>query len=76
MEFVPVRVLYKGEQSKISPLRDTLRWLRWWARATTVRGVSSDLPLRGAFLRLHQDPGAPIEPHLRSRNSGAFRQIP
>jgi glycosyltransferase involved in cell wall biosynthesis len=31
--FVPIRVLYKSEQSKIHPLWDTLRWFRWWRRA-------------------------------------------
>ena len=29
IEFIPVRVIYKQEQSKIHPWRDTLRWLRW-----------------------------------------------
>ena len=28
-EFVPVQVIYRGERSKIHPLRDTLRWFRW-----------------------------------------------
>ena len=31
--FVPIRALYKNEQSKIHPLKDTLRWLAWWRRA-------------------------------------------
>lgn len=30
VEFVPVRVIYKGEQSKIHPVRDAVRWFRWW----------------------------------------------
>lgn len=30
VEFVPVLTRYGGEQSKIRPLRDTLRWFRWW----------------------------------------------
>ena len=30
VEFVPVRALYKGEQSKIHPVRDTVRWFKWW----------------------------------------------
>jgi glycosyltransferase involved in cell wall biosynthesis len=30
VKFVPVRVIYKDERSKIHPLRDTLRWFRWW----------------------------------------------
>ncbi|MEO6183430.1 MAG: glycosyltransferase family 2 protein, partial [Verrucomicrobiota bacterium] len=29
IEFVPIQVIYKNEQSKIHPVRDTLRWLRW-----------------------------------------------
>ena len=29
VEFVPVRAIYKAEQSKIHPWHDTLRWLRW-----------------------------------------------
>lgn len=33
VEFVPVRVIYKTEQSKIHPLLDTWRWFRWWRRA-------------------------------------------
>jgi glycosyltransferase involved in cell wall biosynthesis len=30
--FVPIEVVYKGEQSKIHPVRDTLRWVGWWWR--------------------------------------------
>jgi glycosyltransferase involved in cell wall biosynthesis len=30
--FVPVRTVYKAERSKIHPVRDTWRWLRWWGR--------------------------------------------
>ncbi len=26
----PIQVRYRGERSKISPMRDTLRWLRWY----------------------------------------------
>jgi DNA-binding transcriptional LysR family regulator len=28
--FVPIRAIYKEEQSKIHPVRDTVRWMRWW----------------------------------------------
>ena len=31
-EFAPIRVIYKGEHSKIHPVRDTIRWFRWWRR--------------------------------------------
>ncbi len=30
VEFVPVQAIYKNEQSKIHPVRDAVRWLRWW----------------------------------------------
>lgn len=29
VEFVPIQVIYKTEQSKIHPWRDTVRWFRW-----------------------------------------------
>jgi len=32
VEFVPVRTLYKSEQSKIHPVKDTIRWFKWWWR--------------------------------------------
>ena len=31
VEFVPIQVIYKSEQSKISPWRDAWRWFRWLA---------------------------------------------
>jgi len=33
VEFIPIRSIYKDEQSKIHPVRDTLRWFRWWRKA-------------------------------------------
>ena len=30
VEFIPIQVIYKDEQSKIHPVRDTVRWFRWW----------------------------------------------
>lgn len=33
IEFVPIQVIYKQEQSKIHPWRDTRRWLRWRQQA-------------------------------------------
>jgi glycosyltransferase involved in cell wall biosynthesis len=30
IEFVPIEVIYKVEQSKIHPVLDTIRWIRWW----------------------------------------------
>lgn len=37
ISFVPIRVIYGGERSKIRPLSDTWRWLRWRRRAQTSR---------------------------------------
>ena len=36
IHFVPVAVIYRDEQSKIHPLRDSIRWFRWWRRVTRV----------------------------------------
>jgi glycosyltransferase involved in cell wall biosynthesis len=33
VEFVPIRVIYQDERSKIQPVRDTVRWFRWWRDA-------------------------------------------
>jgi len=30
VEFVPIQVIYNKCASKLHPVRDTLRWLRWW----------------------------------------------
>jgi hypothetical protein len=32
IEFTPIEVIYKTEQSKIHPVRDTVRWVKWWSR--------------------------------------------
>jgi len=34
IEFAPITVIYKDEQSKIHPARDTIRWVRWWWRSS------------------------------------------
>lgn len=36
IEFVPIRVIYENERSKIRPLRDTWRWFRWWREAKKI----------------------------------------
>ena len=38
IDFVPIQVIYKEEQSKIHPLRDSLRWLKWWRQAKHIGG--------------------------------------
>lgn len=32
VRFVPVQTIYKKGQSKIHPVRDAVRWFRWWLR--------------------------------------------
>ena len=39
VKFVPIQVIYRGERSKIHPLRDTLRWFSWWRRARRTPAV-------------------------------------
>jgi glycosyltransferase involved in cell wall biosynthesis len=41
IEFVPVQVIYRQEQSKIRPLTDTLRWLRWWWNTSVAQKNAS-----------------------------------
>jgi glycosyltransferase involved in cell wall biosynthesis len=46
IEFVPIETIYKSEQSKIHPVRDTVRWLRWWWRSQRYPGAVKPLPRR------------------------------
>jgi glycosyltransferase involved in cell wall biosynthesis len=41
VEFVPIRVIPKGRHSHIRPVRDTLRWFRWWNQAASGRASGS-----------------------------------
>jgi glycosyltransferase involved in cell wall biosynthesis len=36
--FVPIQVIYRAEESKIRPLQDTLRWVRWFWGTMGKRG--------------------------------------
>ena len=38
VEFVPIRTIYRRERSKINPVQDTVRWLRWWRKACQLQG--------------------------------------
>ncbi len=42
VEFVPVETRYAQERSKIRPVRDSLRWLKWW------RAIRRELEVKGA----------------------------
>src|SRR3974377_600632 len=54
VQFVPVRAIYKDEQSKIHPVRDAVRWARWWrgrpnpskvqSPKSKVSGLKSQVP--------------------------------
>lgn len=41
IRFVPIEVIYNKEQSKIHPVRDTVRWWRWWWRTRQAARRSS-----------------------------------
>jgi glycosyltransferase involved in cell wall biosynthesis len=32
IDFIPVQLIYRKERSKIHPVRDTVRWFRWWGK--------------------------------------------
>jgi glycosyltransferase involved in cell wall biosynthesis len=38
VEFVPIQVIYGPGRSKICPLLDTWRWMRWWAAPLPAAG--------------------------------------
>ena len=42
--FVPVQAIYNGEHSKIRPLRDSLRWFKWWFRVRLAPVSIEPLP--------------------------------
>lgn len=64
VEFVSIQTCYGDEQSKIRPIRDSIRWFRWWSaiRAELGEAVAQAEPVPtpfnasyGTFLR---DPAA------------------
>ena len=40
VEFVPIQVIGRGQRSKIHPVKDTWRWLRWWKGGRSRRRVN------------------------------------
>ena len=69
IEFVPIEVIYKNEQSKIHPVRDTIRWFRW----RKISGCNSAYRIYLARGKHHAR--AKIIPDLRIENSRAVRQL-
>ncbi|MDX1951591.1 MAG: glycosyltransferase family 2 protein [Verrucomicrobiota bacterium] len=43
IEFVPIEVIYKGERSKIHPLKDTVRWFRWLRQQSIQSGSHKEI---------------------------------
>jgi glycosyltransferase involved in cell wall biosynthesis len=41
VNFVPIQVIYRDEQSKIHPVADTIRWFRWWRGWCGVQKISA-----------------------------------
>jgi len=49
VEFVPIRVVAKGQRSHIHPVKDTWRWLRWSHRALREPIRKPNIEARNAF---------------------------
>jgi glycosyltransferase involved in cell wall biosynthesis len=45
IDFIPVQTLYAREQSKIRPVKDTIRWFRWWHSIRTELKQSPREPI-------------------------------
>jgi glycosyltransferase involved in cell wall biosynthesis len=52
IDFVPVQTRYASETSKIRPMRDTVRWIRWWF---SVRNELAVLPVHPRYESTPQD---------------------
>ena len=44
IEFIPVQTIYKTNASKIHPMVDTWRWLRWWRTRRCEKNLTDGLP--------------------------------
>lgn len=56
IQFVPIQVIYKTEQSKINPVRDTFRWFQWWWQAQRrMSRCSASKPLTDRGLRVAEE---------------------
>jgi len=78
VEFVPIQVIYKSEQTKISPWRDTVRWFRWFStrrldQRESVAGGLSAAP--GIRYSPKAAPSPPPSPPMGERESEAQRRV-
>jgi glycosyltransferase involved in cell wall biosynthesis len=55
IDFVPIQTRYAAEISKIRPVRDTLRWFRWWF---SIRNELCASPIQLRFKSAPQDVAA------------------
>ena len=53
IEFIPVQTIYKTNASKIHPLVDTWRWLRWWRARRRETNLTTGLPQNLLLPRPH-----------------------
>ena len=67
VKFVPVQVIYKDERSKIHPVRDTVRWFRWWREALKPSKAPSSLIIPARPLTPTLSPGGGEGEDLRCR---------
>jgi len=63
IEFVPIEVIYKNEQSKIHPMRDTVRWFRWLKNARTQFTACSIVSASPPATSLSPRNKASLSPH-------------
>jgi glycosyltransferase involved in cell wall biosynthesis len=72
VEFVPVQTIYQSGASKINPLTDTLRWLRWSRLSARPCGPAAQSASRNtARLSGWEFPPAPPVPAIRDGESPA-----
>jgi glycosyltransferase involved in cell wall biosynthesis len=70
IEFIPVEVIYKNEQSKIHPLRDTVHWFRWWYQMRRERKFQ--IPSSNHQRKFNHQKEIPIEPLSLSNRPTRF----
>ena len=70
IQFVPIQVIYKREQSKIHPWRDSVRWFRWWRQ--TRRARKFQIPTSRHQRNLNYQTAKPVEPPSLSNRPTGF----
>jgi len=73
IKFAPIEVIYKSEQSKIHPVRDTVRWVKWWRKAG--RDGFSKYSANGSCVPPHPGPVPPEEGETLATLSNSRRPV-